>query len=194
MPQSRRTFAVTWGHLAAMLALTFTLGAGIGYLVGRPSPEPELPLNTLEVSCTGILDGDTIRVNLQEQSLTVRMLGIDCPETKRGKKLDQQVNALGLTASEVESYGKQARNRTASQTSNTTVRLVFPGSPEQRDSFGRLLAYVEVDGRDVGRSLLESGLALEYPARHPRQAEYRAIIEVAQRQRRGLWISGKRKP
>lgn len=176
--------------LGSIILVAFGLGLGLGYLLGRPQAPPRVPLNTTDVPCTGVLDGDTIRVDWQGQALTVRMLGIDCPETHAGKKLVQQVRQFALTEKRVRDLGVQARNRTTQYVTNQVVRLVFPGSPEQRDAFGRLLSYVEVDGQDVGRVLLQSGFAVLYPADHPRMEEYRETVETAKRQRRGVWQSG----
>jgi micrococcal nuclease len=190
MRQPGRTLNIGIGWLAAMLAATLAIGLGLGYLLGRPPAPPKVPLNTADVPCIGVLDGDTIRVDWQGQALTVRMLGIDCPETRAGRKLVEQVRSFALTEKLVRDLGVQARNRTTQYVTNRVVRLVFPGSPEQRDAFGRLLAYVEVDGQDVGRVLLQSGFAVLYPADHPRIGEYREAMETARRQRRGVWQRG----
>ncbi|MCE9612926.1 MAG: thermonuclease family protein [Lentisphaerae bacterium] len=191
---SKLKWAIAPWLLILLLMGTLLLGGGIGYLVGKPPAAPVVPLNTRDVACLDVLDGDTIKVDWEGGPITVRMLGIDCMETHEGKKLQQQAKEFGLKEDEVLSYGKQAKNRTVAVTKGNTVRLVFPGSPEHRDSFGRLLGYVEADGRDMGKSLLESGLAVEYPAAHPRQDEYKAILEQAQKQRRGFWMMAKRAP
>jgi len=189
MRKPLRTLKVRPLALVGMLATMLAIGLGLGYLLGRPAV-PSLPLNTTNVPCAGVLDGDTIRVDWQGQALTVRMLGIDCPETRAGRKLVEQIRSFALSEKLVRDLGVQARNRTTRYVTNQVVRLVFPGSPEKRDAFGRLLAYVEVDGQDVGRVLLQSGFAVLYPADHPRVEDYRAAVETARRQRRGVWQGG----
>ena len=56
-----------------------------------------------------------------------------------------------------------------------------------RDGFGRILAYIEVDGIDIGERLLLLGLADEYPAEHPRREKYKAVIEQSKKSGRGVW-------
>ena len=45
-----------------------------------------------------------------------------------------------------------------------TVRLEFPGR-RKRDNFGRLLARVYVDDRDIGAAMITKGQAGQYAAR-----------------------------
>lgn len=169
------------------LLLAFGLGLGSGYLIWRVPEAPPVSLNTADVPCLGILDGDTIRVAWQGKELKVRMLGIECMETHAGKKLKDQIKQYGLKDWEIGDLGKRALSRTTAMCSNQVVRLVFPGQVDDRDAFGRLLAYVEVDGQDLGLSLLSSGLAVEYPSNHPRREDYRRAISEARRLRFGLW-------
>jgi micrococcal nuclease len=61
-----------------------------------------------------------------------------------------------------------------------------------RDRYGRRLAYVSRDGRDVGRLLLERGYACVLhvpPTGDDRLADYRAAEATARAGRRGLWAS-----
>jgi endonuclease YncB( thermonuclease family) len=73
---------------------------------------------------TGITDGDTIRVNIGGQAETVRLIGVDTPESTR----------------EVEPFGKEAAAFTRRRLDGKTVFLEIDVS--ERDRFGRLLAYV----------------------------------------------------
>lgn len=60
-------------------------------------------------------------------------------------------------------------------------RLGNPASVDDRDRYNRLLRYVRVGGRDLGRHLIRRGLAIaRYDSRdgydwHPRQDEYRRL-------------------
>lgn len=59
-----------------------------------------------------------------------------------------------------------------------------------RDSYGRLLAYVELpDGTDLGRLMLADGYAHEYTYQTPylRQVDYMADEVLAVSEARGLW-------
>ena len=120
--------------------LTMTL------LVGGACSSPDLPADGLG-TIVEVIDGDTVVVDLAGHRETVRLLGIDTPETVHP---DRPVQCFGPEAS--------ARLRL----------LLAPGSGvlvtrdvEPRDRYGRLLAYLErlSDGLQVNLALVERGYA-----------------------------------
>ena len=90
------------------------------------------------------IDGDTIEARIGERTEDVRLIGIDTPETV---KPDTPVQCFGPRASAFEHRTVEGR----------WVRLV-PGV-EQRDIYGRLLAYVYLGRRFVNATLARRGLA-----------------------------------
>ncbi len=84
-----------------------------------------------------VVDGDTLHVLVDGQDVTVRMIGIDTPETV---KPDAPVECYGPEASD---FAKQALTGKA-------VTLEFDGSQGRTDRFGRTLAYVWVEEADGG--------------------------------------------
>lgn len=78
---------------------------------------------------TRAIDGDTIEVTLkgETESQTVRLIGIDTPETVHPNK-------------EIEPYGKEASDFTKSKLEGKTVNLEL--DTQETDKYGRLLAYV----------------------------------------------------
>lgn len=137
--------------------------------------------------CIKVLDGDTIRVLWQGTEEDVRILGIDCPETRNGKKLTEQSQTLHLKKEYVLNYGKIAKKTTSSWLLNRDVSLVFPNDEVKRDSFGRLLCYVEDQGVDIGERLLAGGNAFLWDSEHPRRDTYQLLETEAQRQKKGVW-------
>lgn len=123
---------------------------------------------------TRVVDGDTVEVQLGEETEDVRYIGLDTPETV---KPDEPVECFGPRASEFNHRlveGKQ-------------VRLVF--GVERRDVYGRLLAYVYLGDSFVNAILVKRGLArtLTIPP-NDRYAERLKRLEIAaSRAGRGLW-------
>src|SRR5262249_11533513 len=78
-----------------------------------------------------VVDGDTIDVARGDVTDTVRLLGIDTPETHHPRK-------------PVECFGPEASAYTDSKLRGRAVQL--EGDVEGRDRYGRRLAYVIVDG------------------------------------------------
>lgn len=133
---------------------------------------------------TDVVDGDTVRIEGPSGRETVRLIGIDTPETKR-------------PGSPVECFGPQASERTREMLPDgTTVGIELDDTQDRTDRYDRLLAYVHLDDEprvgpvSVNRSLVESGYAkvYVYRGRPFRYTEaYRRAERIAQERRRGLW-------
>jgi micrococcal nuclease len=133
--------------------------------------------STAEPIVTEVVDGDTIVVDLRGTRETVRLIGIDTPETKHPTK-------------PVECFGPEA--------SAFAHRLLPPGTAvrlerdvEARDHFGRMLAYVYrvADGLFVNLELARAGFARPLSIA-PNTAHAGAITRATNEARavgRGLW-------
>ncbi|HJV08386.1 MAG TPA: thermonuclease family protein, partial [Acidimicrobiales bacterium] len=128
----------------------------------------------VDVEVIRVVDGDTLLVTGGER---VRLIGVDTPET-----VDED-RPVGC-------FGKEASTFTASVVPpGTAVRLV--GDAEQRDRFGRLLAYVyrQADGLFVNAELLRRGFAqlLTIPPNIAHTDEFAALARQARESAQGLW-------
>lgn len=132
------------------LARLLSLAASVIVLVGCASETVDLPPGANAV-VERVVDGDTIDVSIDGRSETVRLIGIDTPETKKPD-------------TPVECFGPEASARLA--------ELLPPGTPvrlerdiDSRDKYRRLLAYVhrEPDDLFVNAVLIDEGLARPYP-------------------------------
>lgn len=124
---------------------------------------------------TRVVDADTIEVMLRGDTVDVRLLLVDAPETVHP---DQPVEKFGL-----EAYAFSMAKVTGKK-----VLLEYDGP--KWDSYGRLLAYVWVDGRMLNEMLLEAGLAEVRYIYHP-PYKYYDLFTAAQRRavekRKGMW-------
>ena len=93
---------------------------------------------------SAVVDGDTIDVTWSGHRERVRLLGVDTPETVDPNR------PIGC-------YGEEASAFTHRRLAGRTVRLTF--DRQRRDRYGRLLAYVDVDGRRFNDELLTDGYA-----------------------------------
>jgi micrococcal nuclease len=127
-------------------------------------------------SVVRVVDGDTVEVRVGDRDETVRLIGIDTPET-----VDPR--------SPMECFGEEASARTkALLPEGTEVRLVADVEP--RDQYDRLLAYVyRDDGTFVNLALVEDGYAsvLTYPPNVAHAGEFTAAAARARDEGRGLW-------
>jgi micrococcal nuclease len=123
---------------------------------------------------TRVVDGDTVEVALDGGEEDVRYIGVDTPETV---KPETPVQCLGPQASAFNHRLVEGRR----------VRLVF--GEERRDVYGRLLAYVYLDGRFVNAELVRRGLArtLTIPPNDRFASRFKRLEIAAARAGRGLW-------
>ena len=154
--------------MAAALA-----GAGCG-----PSAGPAVAGAGL-ASIERVVDGDTVSVRLAGRTERVRLLGIDTPESVKAN-------------TPVECFAREASARLHNLLPpGVTVRLVR--DVEERDRYGRLLAYVyrQPDGLFVNLDLVRGGYAqlLTYPPNLAHVDDLRQAAGDARRAGRGLWGS-----
>jgi micrococcal nuclease len=129
----------------------------------------------VDVPVTRVVDGDTIRVDWNEQNERVRYIGVDTPETVHPRKA-------------VEHFGPEASEANRRLVEGKTVRLVF--DVQQRDRYGRLLAYVYLpDGTFVNAALIEQGYAqvMTIPPNVRHQDLFVRLSREAREASRGLW-------
>ncbi len=129
---------------------------------------------TAEWTVVDVVDGDTIDVARGDDTDTIRLLGIDTPETHHPTK-------------PVECFGPEASAFTDEQLRGRSVRL--EADIEGRDRYGRRLAYVIVDGERFNDELLRRGFA-RLLVIEPNHAHARTMLREeleAKRDGRGLW-------
>ncbi|HYX45170.1 MAG TPA: thermonuclease family protein [Acidimicrobiales bacterium] len=167
---------------AAALVAAALVVAGCGRSASGPaaqasgtSPGRGAPLPAgFDTTVERVVDGDTLVVAGGHR---VRLIGVDTPETKDPRK---PVQCFGQEASAyVSSLLKKGEG----------VRLV--GDAEERDVYGRILAYVYrlADGLFVNAALVREGYAqaLTIPPNVAHADEFVALARDARQGGRGLW-------
>jgi len=127
-----------------------------------------------------VVDGDTIKVEINGKIETVRILGINTPETVDPRKA-------------VECFGKEASDQAKILLSNQKVSLEPDITQGDRDRYQRLLRYVLLeDGTDYGLSMIKNGYAYEYLYDIPYKYRdnYVESQKNAAQQKIGLWEDG----
>ncbi|MCC7492871.1 MAG: thermonuclease family protein [Fimbriimonadaceae bacterium] len=127
-----------------------------------------------------IVDGDTVEVLRRGRRTTVRLLGVDTPETVHPRIPDQF-------------FGPEATAYTKRLLTGQTVRLTYPPRHERHDRYGRLLAFLErrSDHLDVNLEIVRQGYGRAYTKYPFRGLErFVAAQREAQAARRGLWAPG----
>lgn len=128
-------------------------------------------------SVASVVDGDTVKVNINGTIETLRLIGLDTPETVDPRK-------------EVQCFGKEASNKGKELLTGKTVRIEKDSTQGDKDKYGRTLAYIYTEsGVFYNKYMIEQGYAHEYTYNTPYkyQAEFKQAQKTAEANRVGLW-------
>jgi micrococcal nuclease len=143
---------------------------------------------------TRVVDGDTLKVKVKKRTRTVRVLGIDTPESKK-PNTPVQCGALEASSSAVRWAFKHRAdyNRDGLYDAGShgyVVKLRTDNTQTLTDKYGRLLAYVSRGSSDFGKYQVSAGWAkLFIFASNPfkRVESYNAALDRARESGRGAW-------
>ena len=145
-------------------------------------------LPVIKATVTRVVDGDTVHVSINSRDETVRMIGVNTPETHHPSK-------------PVGHYGPEAEKFTRSQLDGKQIWV--QKDVQERDKYGRLLAYIwleqpafdsesEVRAKMYNAKLLLDGYAQVMTI--PPNVKYADLFVKLQREAReggrGLWGGG----
>lgn len=124
-----------------------------------------------------VIDGDTIQVKLNHESVKVRLLLIDTPETAKEGKTAQP-------------FAEEAKERTSTLLQNAkTIEGAFDIG-NYTDKYGRALMYVYIDGKLLQEQLVEESLArvgYAYPPNTTLLKDLQVVEAKAKKQKKKIW-------
>lgn len=127
-----------------------------------------------------VVDGDTIEIKRYGRTETVRLIGVDTPETVDPRK-------------PVQCYGREAADYSKKLMTGKRVKLESDPLVGERDKYNRLLAYVWLDQNQlVNQMLVAGGYAHEYTYRsqvYKYQQQFKDAQTSAKENGVGLWAS-----
>lgn len=159
--------------LALTVAIATSLGSGSSAIRLAPIQPPGLPA----AQVVQVVDGDTIKVRLQGRTYTVRLIGIDTPETLDPRKA-------------VQCYGPEASSFAKRLLNNKTVYLETDKSQGELDKYSRMLRYVWLpDGQMYNYVSILEGYAREYTynSAYRYSSDFSSAQSDARANGRGLW-------
>ena len=129
------------------------------------------PALALEGKVVGVIDGDTIDVlDSSKKQHRIRFDGIDAPE--KGQP-----------------FGSRAKSTLGDLVIGKTVKVETKGS----DRYDRTVGRIYLDGKDVGLTMLEAGMAWQF-TKYDQSSTYAKAQEAARAAGRGLWTDKKAIP
>jgi micrococcal nuclease len=131
-------------------------------------------------SVVSVVDGDTVKLSMNGSTETIRLIGIDTPESVHPTE-------------PVECFGIEASNKAEQLLSGKQVQFETDSSQDTRDRYGRLLGYIILpDGRNFNKVMIEDGYAYEYTynTAYKYQNAFKTAESNAKASGKGLWASG----
>lgn len=147
-------------------------------ILALPTTNTPTPAGSYRV--VKVVDGDTITIDKDGAHQSVRLIGVDTPETVDPRR-------------PVQCFGEEATRAMRSLVAERIVRIETDASQGEYDTYGRLLAYIFTpDGTLVNQYLIYEGFGHEYTFQLPyaRQADFRAAEADARLAQKGLWAPG----
>jgi len=138
---------------------------------------------------TRIVDGDTLKVFYLEGEESIRLIGIDTPESRVNKKTKKDAKRSGQDIETIIAMGKRATEYVES--------LVKPGGlitiefdVQERDRYKRLLGYVYLsNGKMLNEEIVKAGYAsvMTIPPNVKYKDRFLIAYQEARERKVGLW-------
>lgn len=146
-------------------------------IMQEETPEKRNSEDMEDVIVNRVIDGDTVEVKMPDgEKESVRLLLIDTPESVHPNKPEQP-------------YGEESSEYAERRlTEGKKVTLEYDGS--KRDGYGRLLAYVWSNKKNLNQEMLEQGFAryaYEYEPPYKYQDEFQEAENKAKEQKKRIW-------
>ena len=126
---------------------------------------------------TRVTDGDTVKVAGNDEKMTIRLVGIDAPETSKKKNQPGQP------------FSQKSTKYLAKLVLNKSVEVKSYGT----DRYGRTLGVVFVSGKDMNLEMVKAGLAEVYRGRPAEGLDLKPYWNAetgAKKTGIGMWVLG----
>lgn len=125
---------------------------------------------------TRVIDGDTIRAQVEGESRRVRIVGLDAPEVARNN-------------TSAECWASESTAALRALVASGELSMAKVRGVDDVDKYGRLLRRLENDGQDIGLMMVAAGHARVGAGVDNAELAraYRAAEDEARQARRGLW-------
>jgi micrococcal nuclease len=139
------------------------------------------PIRTVTGTVTKISDGDTIHVTTPEQTkLTVRLYGMDAPETPKINQRTGRINKPG------QPYGEESWKALEAKIMDKQVRLDIIDI----DRYKRMVGVIWIDNRNINLEMVREGFAEAYVEylKEPFRDQFLRAQNEAKSAKIGIWV------
>ena len=143
--------------------MRFTTTTAILLFSGLIFAAPPKGVEELSGKIVSITDGDTAKILVGKEQVTIRLEGIDAPESSQ-------------------SFGKKSKEALATMIFGKTVTVKKTGE----DKYGRSLGFIFVEDLDVNAQMIQDGWAWHFK-KYNDEERLAELEEEARTEKRGLW-------
>lgn len=131
-------------------------------------------------SVVKVIDGDTVQVNVDGKTQTIRLIGVDTPEIVDPRK-------------PVQCFASEASKKAKELLTGKKVSLEADPTQGDKDKYNRQLRYIFLeDGTNFNKLMIAEGYGHEYTYDKPYKymEEFKQTETKAREAKRGLWADG----
>ena len=107
-----------------------------------------------------VIDGDTFTWLINNEEYSIRILGIDCFETKHNDRLIGQAAKAGISEDSAYTLGQIAKAFADSLLTGKLVTLTRDSAESNFDTYNRLLRHVFIGGKSYSDVIIAKGLSV----------------------------------
>ena len=174
---------------ATITALAIPVTKSSAIPENRPAPTTiPIPIKqSIQATVTRVIDGDTVEIQLSDGSTdTLRMLGVDTPEISGSNKPREYGDITDLNC--LDKWGDLSTEYTRQSLAGKQIQVIFDETSPRRGYYDRLLGYVELEGSDFTKSLIEKGYARVYSEGEGVRLESYSVLQgLVSVDKIGLW-------
>ena len=136
-----------------------------------------------------VVDGDTLKISYNGQDESVRLIGIDTPESRINKKTKKDAKRSGQDIETIIAMGKRATAYVESLVkAGDAIEIEF--DVQKRDKYKRLLCYVYLSGgKMLNEAIVNAGYAnvMTIPPNVKYKDRFLRSYKLSKEERNGLW-------
>jgi len=149
-----------------------------------------LPQSNLEAKVLSVVDGDTLKISYKGQKESIRLIGIDTPESRVNKKAKRDAKKSGEDVGTIIAMGKRATVYVESLVKQGDI-VTIEFDVQEKDRYKRLLGYVYLsNGKMLNEEILKAGYAnvMTIPPNVKYKDKFLRAYKYARKIKSGLWF------
>ncbi len=138
---------------------------------------------------TRVVDGDTLKIRYWGKEESIRLIGIDTPESRVNKKTKKDAKRSGQDIKTIIEMGKRATEYVESLVKQGDL-ITIEFDTQEKDRYGRLLGYVYLpNGKMLNEEIVKAGYAnvMTVPPNVKYKDRFLRVYKQARERKRGLW-------